>query len=270
MKYRFAHPYLAFNMFVPCSLAGLLIPRVIWRSFPLSQDVSIVKTSKEVFQYIGTCLFSLLWLVLPSFVVFINITLWGVLSLSIFLMSYFSFVDGSSPICLTFDLTQIAGTIWWSKVLGCIWVLCRTNFGMQIYFIVRQVNLFAARYSGLMIFFEALTNLVNSGLSCIWIEWRFHYFFCVCFHASGMDILLLIGQILWTAVTQVGCDFFCFCSNKFLCLFWFGFTSVLWLPSHYKFTIDLTCVFTALICMLFMWSYFFWHALFIFGIIIFS
>ncbi|XP_057419329.1 uncharacterized protein LOC130713574 [Lotus japonicus] len=43
----FAHPYLAFNMFVPCSLAGLLIPRVIWRSFPLSQDVSIVKTSKE-------------------------------------------------------------------------------------------------------------------------------------------------------------------------------------------------------------------------------
>ncbi|KAK7319050.1 hypothetical protein RJT34_03760 [Clitoria ternatea] len=43
----FAHPYLAFMMFIPCSLVGLLIPRVIWRRFPLSQDVSIVKTSKE-------------------------------------------------------------------------------------------------------------------------------------------------------------------------------------------------------------------------------
>ncbi|KAJ1401969.1 Peptidase M28 [Sesbania bispinosa] len=43
----FAHPYLAFMMFIPCSLAGLLIPRIIWRYFPLSQDVSVVKTSKE-------------------------------------------------------------------------------------------------------------------------------------------------------------------------------------------------------------------------------
>ncbi|XP_061360756.1 uncharacterized protein LOC133304724 [Gastrolobium bilobum] len=43
----FAHPYLAFMMFIPCSLVGLLIPRIMWRSFPLSQDVSIAKTSKE-------------------------------------------------------------------------------------------------------------------------------------------------------------------------------------------------------------------------------
>ncbi|KAG5015281.1 hypothetical protein AAZX31_08G100500 [Glycine max] len=43
----FAHPYLAFAMFVPCALVGLLIPRIIWRHFPLSQDISIVKTSKE-------------------------------------------------------------------------------------------------------------------------------------------------------------------------------------------------------------------------------
>ncbi|XP_014523962.1 endoplasmic reticulum metallopeptidase 1 isoform X2 [Vigna radiata var. radiata] len=43
----FANPYLAFLMFVPCALTGLLIPRIIWRRFPLSQDVSIVKTSEE-------------------------------------------------------------------------------------------------------------------------------------------------------------------------------------------------------------------------------
>lgn len=48
IKPRFAHPYLAFLMFVPCALTGLLIPRIIWRRFPLSQDASIVKTSEEV------------------------------------------------------------------------------------------------------------------------------------------------------------------------------------------------------------------------------
>ncbi|XP_021644276.2 uncharacterized protein LOC110638139 isoform X2 [Hevea brasiliensis] len=44
----FAHPYLAFMMFVPCSLVGLLIPRTVWSCFPLSQDVSVLKKSKEV------------------------------------------------------------------------------------------------------------------------------------------------------------------------------------------------------------------------------
>ncbi|XP_031386767.1 endoplasmic reticulum metallopeptidase 1 isoform X2 [Punica granatum] len=44
----FAHPFLAFAMFVPCSLLGLLIPRMIWRQFPLSQDNSVAKISKEV------------------------------------------------------------------------------------------------------------------------------------------------------------------------------------------------------------------------------
>ncbi|KAE9454237.1 hypothetical protein C3L33_13862, partial [Rhododendron williamsianum] len=43
----FAHPYLAFMMFVPCSLVGLLIPRIVLRSFPLSQDVSALKSSEE-------------------------------------------------------------------------------------------------------------------------------------------------------------------------------------------------------------------------------
>ncbi|KAL5762411.1 hypothetical protein ACOSP7_018675 [Xanthoceras sorbifolium] len=43
----FAYPYLAFMMFIPCSLAGLLIPRVVWSRFPLSQDATILKTSKE-------------------------------------------------------------------------------------------------------------------------------------------------------------------------------------------------------------------------------
>ncbi|KAK2636775.1 hypothetical protein Ddye_031567 [Dipteronia dyeriana] len=43
----FAHPYLAFMMFIPCSLAGLLIPRVVWSRFPLSQDATVLKTSKE-------------------------------------------------------------------------------------------------------------------------------------------------------------------------------------------------------------------------------
>lgn len=44
----FAHPYLAFMMFVPGSVVGLLIPRYIWRHFHLSQDISIQKMSSEV------------------------------------------------------------------------------------------------------------------------------------------------------------------------------------------------------------------------------
>ncbi|KAL6983889.1 hypothetical protein U1Q18_017261 [Sarracenia purpurea var. burkii] len=43
----FAHPFLAYVMFVPCSVVGLLIPRIVWRSFPLSQDDSVLKSSKE-------------------------------------------------------------------------------------------------------------------------------------------------------------------------------------------------------------------------------
>ncbi|XP_015572239.3 endoplasmic reticulum metallopeptidase 1 [Ricinus communis] len=43
----FAHPFLAFMMFIPCSLIGLLIPRIVWNSFPLSQDVSVLKKPKE-------------------------------------------------------------------------------------------------------------------------------------------------------------------------------------------------------------------------------
>ncbi|KAE9601111.1 hypothetical protein Lal_00023902 [Lupinus albus] len=43
----FAHPCLAFVMFIPASLVGLLIPRSIRRDFPLSQDDVIVKTSRE-------------------------------------------------------------------------------------------------------------------------------------------------------------------------------------------------------------------------------
>ena len=45
---RFAHPYLAFIMFIPPALIGLLIPRTVWSCFPLSQDASVLKTSKEV------------------------------------------------------------------------------------------------------------------------------------------------------------------------------------------------------------------------------
>ncbi|XP_023002838.1 endoplasmic reticulum metallopeptidase 1-like isoform X2 [Cucurbita maxima] len=43
----FSRPYLAYLMFIPCSLVGLLIPRTIWSCFPLSQDVSVLQTSKE-------------------------------------------------------------------------------------------------------------------------------------------------------------------------------------------------------------------------------
>lgn len=35
-------------MFVPCSVVGLLVPRLIWRQFPLSQDVSALALSREV------------------------------------------------------------------------------------------------------------------------------------------------------------------------------------------------------------------------------
>ncbi|KAM5568193.1 hypothetical protein ABKV19_015984 [Rosa sericea] len=43
----FAHPYLAYLMFIPCSLVGLLIPRFVWSSFPLTQETSVVKSLKE-------------------------------------------------------------------------------------------------------------------------------------------------------------------------------------------------------------------------------
>ncbi|KAM7464735.1 hypothetical protein LguiA_032856 [Lonicera macranthoides] len=43
----FSSPYLAFMMFIPCSLAGLLIPRRIWRCFPLCQDGSFPESAKE-------------------------------------------------------------------------------------------------------------------------------------------------------------------------------------------------------------------------------
>ncbi|KAM3238457.1 hypothetical protein T459_12174 [Capsicum annuum] len=42
----FSTPYLAFLMFVPCSLAGMLIPRMLWENFPLAQEVSVLKLSK--------------------------------------------------------------------------------------------------------------------------------------------------------------------------------------------------------------------------------
>ncbi|XP_039132919.1 uncharacterized protein LOC120269985 isoform X3 [Dioscorea cayenensis subsp. rotundata] len=43
----FAHPYLAFLMFVPSSLIGLLIPKTICGFFPTSQDTSMRKMPKE-------------------------------------------------------------------------------------------------------------------------------------------------------------------------------------------------------------------------------
>ncbi|PIN05600.1 Aminopeptidases of the M20 family [Handroanthus impetiginosus] len=43
----FANQYLAFLMFVPCSLVGLLVPRILWRQFPLSQDLSALRLSRE-------------------------------------------------------------------------------------------------------------------------------------------------------------------------------------------------------------------------------
>ncbi|WOH16639.1 hypothetical protein DCAR_0936197 [Daucus carota subsp. sativus] len=44
----FGNPYLAYMMFVPPSIVGLLIPRFVWRSFPLCQDPSKVNSSAEV------------------------------------------------------------------------------------------------------------------------------------------------------------------------------------------------------------------------------
>ncbi|KAL6505422.1 hypothetical protein OROHE_022801 [Orobanche hederae] len=45
----FANPYLAFSMFVPCSVVGLLVPRIVWSQFPLSQNVSASVLSREEF-----------------------------------------------------------------------------------------------------------------------------------------------------------------------------------------------------------------------------
>ncbi|KAK1271720.1 hypothetical protein QJS04_geneDACA012639 [Acorus gramineus] len=44
----FAHPYLAFFMFVPGSLVGLLIPRTLWGFFTISKDILSLKISNEV------------------------------------------------------------------------------------------------------------------------------------------------------------------------------------------------------------------------------
>ncbi|KAI4373791.1 hypothetical protein MLD38_011871 [Melastoma candidum] len=44
----FANPYLAFIMFIPSSVFGLLMPRLIWKSFRISQKISGPKMSKEV------------------------------------------------------------------------------------------------------------------------------------------------------------------------------------------------------------------------------
>ncbi|PON50645.1 Peptidase M [Parasponia andersonii] len=44
----FAHPYLAFMMFIPCALIGQLIPTAVWVRSPLLQDASFPHTSKEV------------------------------------------------------------------------------------------------------------------------------------------------------------------------------------------------------------------------------
>ncbi|KAL2903638.1 Endoplasmic reticulum metallopeptidase 1 [Bienertia sinuspersici] len=44
----FANPYLAFMMYVPCSIVGLLIPRYVWKWFHLNQDISVQKMSREV------------------------------------------------------------------------------------------------------------------------------------------------------------------------------------------------------------------------------
>lgn len=43
----FAHPFLAFLMFIPPSLIGLLIPRIVCGQFRLSQDSSALSSSKE-------------------------------------------------------------------------------------------------------------------------------------------------------------------------------------------------------------------------------
>nr|GEV21912.1 endoplasmic reticulum metallopeptidase 1 [Tanacetum cinerariifolium] len=43
----FAHPYLTYMMFVPCSLAGMLIPRIFFSFFPLSQARYLLKSSRE-------------------------------------------------------------------------------------------------------------------------------------------------------------------------------------------------------------------------------
>lgn len=43
----FANQYLAFLMFVPCSLIGMLVPRILWKDFPLSQHVLALAFSRE-------------------------------------------------------------------------------------------------------------------------------------------------------------------------------------------------------------------------------
>ncbi|KAJ8759086.1 hypothetical protein K2173_003324 [Erythroxylum novogranatense] len=43
----FAHPHLAFVMFIPGSLIGLLTPTVLYNHFPLTQNISVIKKSKE-------------------------------------------------------------------------------------------------------------------------------------------------------------------------------------------------------------------------------
>ncbi|XP_042501185.1 endoplasmic reticulum metallopeptidase 1 isoform X2 [Macadamia integrifolia] len=49
----FGHPHLAYLMFSPCSFAGLLIPGIVWRRFPLSQKSSVLKIPEEAYLVAG-------------------------------------------------------------------------------------------------------------------------------------------------------------------------------------------------------------------------
>ncbi|CAA6664062.1 unnamed protein product [Spirodela intermedia] len=44
----YARPYLAYMMFIPCSIVGLLIPRTVWGSFSVSQEVAFPGETNEV------------------------------------------------------------------------------------------------------------------------------------------------------------------------------------------------------------------------------
>ncbi|KAM0042386.1 hypothetical protein Hdeb2414_s0010g00329261 [Helianthus debilis subsp. tardiflorus] len=58
----FAHPYLAYMMFIPCSLAGMLFPRVCWNfSLSLSKWLHSQIIKREICR--GSSILGCIWLI---------------------------------------------------------------------------------------------------------------------------------------------------------------------------------------------------------------
>lgn len=131
-------------MFIPCSLAGLLMPRFVWKCFSLSRDASALKTSEEV-QYLCEVKAIIYFLLLPPILHFIK---------------------------SVYDNVLKASNVWfpfWSKILSSVSSLallevnipiCLSNC-TSIWYEVFQALSDEARFFGAFGFYGLLTLVCN-------------------------------------------------------------------------------------------------------------